>query len=300
MRNTAFLNSQLEIRNPQLESFMATRAKAFFIIPERITPTDETVADWRDSTKNKAGKTDRNRKAKLANDGDYQTKLAQASSQKFRKLSDALAAGGYVSEHGRSGKEIGYTQEANLMNSFEKYQAGWDYQFETQDGVEARRYKEGVDRGTDSWSKKMADSTLRLTGDRIRLIGVAPLTVLFLTGDEQTTGLLREGDQILEGGPVDVTRPGLRQAFRSGLVSKLVQAGVTIVKSKFDTNVMLSANTIINDFINGLQSAAFVNFQPTVDPAKSYCLFIRDGATFKLEINVVTPYRKGEVNIPLG
>ncbi|MFH1231035.1 MAG: hypothetical protein V1709_06005 [Planctomycetota bacterium] len=268
---------------------MATvKAKAFFIIPEQITPMDDTTADWRDTTKNKASKADSHRKMKLPDEGAFQSKLAQASAQKFKKLSDVLDAGGYVSEHGRSGAEIGHMQEANLMEAFGKYETGWNYQFETVDGVEAKRYKEGVDKGTDSWSGKVAKTTFRLTGD-IRALGVAPLTVLFLTGDEQTAGFLREGDQILEGGPVDVTRPGLRQLFRSGLLNKLVQAGVIIAKSKFDPDVILAANTVINDFIKGLQDAAFVNFQPAVDPAKSYCVFIRDGATFKLEIQVVTP-----------
>jgi len=271
---------------------MATiKAKAWFIIPEGIRPTDDTVADWRDSTKNKAAKANSHRKQKLPDEGAFQTKLAQASIPKFRKMADALNAGGYVSEHGRSGREIGYMQEANLMdpNAFDKYEAGWDAQFETVDGIEAKRYKEGVDRGTDAWSDKMSKSTLRMTGDRIRAVGAAPLAVLFLTGDEQTVGLLRGGDQIAEGGPVDVTRPGLRQAFRSGLLNKLVQAGVIIAKSKFDTDVILAANTVINDFVKGLQSVAYVNFQPTIAPANSYCMFIRDGAEFRLEIQVVTP-----------
>lgn len=249
---------------------------------------EETSADWRDTTKSKSSKTDSHRKLKLANDGDYQSKLAQASAQKYRKLADALTAGGYVSEHGRSGKEIRYMQESNIMESFDKYQTGWEFQFETVDGVEAKRYKDGVDKGIDAWTEKMANSTLRLTGD-VRQVGVATLSVLFLTGDEQTVGLLRGGDQIISGGPVDVTRPGLRQMFKSGLLAKLVQAGILIVKSNFDTDVMLAQNTVINDFINGLQLAAYTAFQPTIDPLKSYCLFIRDGATFKLEINVAMP-----------
>ena len=267
---------------------MSTIAKAFFIVPIRITPMEETTADWRDTTKSKSSKADSHRRLKLANDGDYQSKLAQASAQKYRKLADALTAGGYVSEHGRSGKEIRYMQESKIMESFDKYETGWDFQFETIDGVEAKRYKDGVDKGIDAYGDGVAKTTLRFTGD-VRQVGVATLSVLFLTGDEQTVGLLRGGDQIIAGGPVDVTRPGLRQLFKSGLLAKLVQAGILIVKSNFDTDVMLAQNTVINDFVNGLQVAAYVAFQPTVDPLKSYCLFIRDGATFKLEINVVMP-----------
>lgn len=266
------------------------KAKAWFIIPEENRPTDETVADWRDTTKNKAGKADSHRKQKIPDAVAFQGKLAQASIPKYRKMAAALNAGGYVSEHGRSGREIGIMQDANLATSdaFDKYQAGWDAQFQTVDGEDAKLYKQAVDRGTDAWSNKVSKSTLRLTGDRIRAIGAAVLGVLFLTGDEQTAGLMQDG-QIVEGGPVDVTRPGLKQAFRSGLVNKLVQAGVIIAKSKFDTAVMLAANTVINDFVKGLQSAAFVNFQPTIAPANSYCMFIRDGAEFRLEIQVVTP-----------
>jgi hypothetical protein len=101
--------------------------------------------------------------------------------------------------------------------------------------------------------------------------------------------MMPPGAQILQGGPVNVADTGLRTALKAGLMQKLVQAGVLISASKYDSAVVLEQNTIINRFIKGNQSSTYVDFQPTVDPAKSYCLYIVDGNSMRLEIQVVTP-----------
>jgi hypothetical protein len=101
--------------------------------------------------------------------------------------------------------------------------------------------------------------------------------------------MLREGDQILEGGPLNIARPGLRTALKAALIQKLTQAGILILAGNFDPATILAQNTVINDLLKGMQSGIYVDFQPTIDPAKSYCLFIVDGSNLRLEIQVVTP-----------
>jgi hypothetical protein len=277
------------VRQKEVIYMTTIKAKAFFIVPEGVMPPEDSIIKWRDMLKNTATLINDRRQRKIKDEYDYQTKLAQPSAQEYKSISDALTASGFESKHGKSGKEIGDMQEKNAMNSYEKYDAKLAYQFETVDGVEAKRFKEAVDTGTDLWAERVNKTTMRFTGDRIRAFGIGPLAGYFLTGDKRAVGMLREGDQITEGGPVNVARFGLRTALKAGLIQKLTQAGVLILASNFDPITILAQNTIINDFISGLQKAAYVAFQPTVDLTKSYCLFIRDGATLKLEIQVVAP-----------
>ena len=72
-------------------------------------------------------------------------------------------------------------------------------------------------------------------------------------------------------------------------MQKLVQSGVAIVLSGFDSGVIGAHNALINDFLKGVQDAAFVEFQPLLLPDKSFCRYeLTDGVLY-LNIQVVTP-----------
>jgi len=267
-------------------------AKAVFVGREVMSVREDQIIRWRDNSKNAATYANQRRKEQLPNPDAFQGKLAQASSQEYRKIANILDAAGFESKKGKTGRDIGNTQENRLMNSFDKYQAGLEYQHETLDGVESKRFKDAVDKGTDAYGDGVAKTTMKFTGDKITGRGISALAGYFLTGDKRVEGMLRTGDKITSGGPVNVARLGLASSLKSGLAAKLTQAGVLILESNYDTVTIDAQNGIINDFIKGLQKAAYVDFQPTIDLTKSYCVFFRDGGespTLKLEIQVVTP-----------
>lgn len=117
----------------------------------------------------------------------------------------------------------------------------------------------------------------------------APIAAYWLTGDKRVEEMLRAGDTITAGGPLNVAQVGFRTFLKAGLIQKLVQAGVVIVRSGNDSAVIASQNGFINGFLKGIQDAAFAEFQPLDLPDKSFCRYeLTDGVLY-LNIQVVTP-----------
>ena len=259
-------------------------AKAFMVVPAGIEPSDSMSDGWADALKNAAPKLYARLRESVPDWERFQQKIADVSNQEWKGMLDPA----FRSKSERNATEISNMQLEKLKESFENWDAKLAYLFETVDGIEAKRFKERVDNSKDLWVKGVIRSTLRFTGDKVRGRGVAPWAAYFLTADKRAIGMMPPGSQVEQGGPVNVTRTGLRTVLKSGLMHKLVQAGVLIASAKYDPAVILEQNTRINDFIKGLQDAAYVGFQPTVDPAKSYCLYIVDGTEMRLEIQVVT------------
>ncbi len=248
--------------------------------------TDEMKANWLNGLVNKATYLYQQLRAKITGPAKYEEMIGDSSNRKYTPMIDPS----FVSKSERSKTDIVTMQGANLKNSYNKWDTKLALSFETVDGVEAKHFKNQVNNSADTWSEQMGKKTLRMTGDKVRGRGPAAIAGYWLTGEPDASGMLREGaDVIISGGPVNVARAGLRTALRSGLTHKLTQAGILITESGFDSVVITALNTQINDFINGLQNAAYVAFQPTVDPLKSYCLFIWEAPIFRLEIQVVTP-----------
>jgi hypothetical protein len=261
------------------------KAKAFMDVPAGIEPTERMSEQWMDFMKEAAPDIYAKILEAIPDWGTFQSKMADVSNQEWKGLINPA----FKSKHERSSGNIINMQLEKFKEAYEKWAAKLAYIFETVDGVEAKRFKERIDNARDTWIQSVTRSTLRFTGDKVRGRGVAPWAGYFLTDDKRTVGMMPPGAQVLEGGPVNVADAGLRTALKAGLVQKLIQAGVLISASKYDPAVVLEQNTTINRFIKGLQSSTYVDFQPTVDPAKSYCLYIVDGTNLRLEIQVVTP-----------
>jgi len=260
-------------------------AKAFMEVPAGIEPSDSMSEGWAEALKNAAPKLYARLREAVPDWEKFQQKIADVSNQEWKGLLNPS----FRSKSERNITDISNMHLEKLKESFENWDAKIAYLFETVDGVEAKRYKERIDNAKDLWVKGVIRSTLRFTGDKVRGRGVAPWAAYFLVDDKRAIGMMPPGAQVLQGGPVNVTRVGLRTVLKSGLMHMLVQAGVLIASAKYDPAVVLEQNTRLNDFINGLQSATYVAFQPTVDPAKSYCLYIVDGNSMRLEMQVVKP-----------
>lgn len=261
------------------------KAKAFMDVVAGIEPTEEMGEQWAESLKEVAPDMYRKLLEAVPDWGTFQAKMADVSNQEWKGLINPA----FMSKHERSSGNIINMQLEKFKEAYDKWAANVARAFETVDGVEAKRFRDKIDSAKDAWINGVVRSTLRFTGDRVRGRGVAPWAGYFLTDDKRVVGMMPPGAQILEGGPVNVADVGQRTALKAGLIQKLVQAGVLISASKYDPAVLLEQNTAINRLIKGLQSSTYVDFQPTVDPAKSYCLYIVDGTNLRLEIQVVTP-----------
>ena len=260
-------------------------AKAYMEVVAGVEPTDKMSDQWANFLKEVAPDIYSKLLEAVPNWETFQTKMADVSNQEWKGLINPA----FRSKSERSSGNIINMHLEKFKESYEKWLARITYAFETVDGVEAKRFKEKVDNAKDNWIKAVTRTTLRFTGDKIRGVGVAPWAGYFLTNDKRAIGMMPPGAQVEKGGPVNITRTGLRTFLKAGLTQKLVQAGILIAAAKYDPDVVLEQNTELNDFIKGLQSSTYVDFQPTVDPAKSYCLYTVDGNNMKLEIQVVKP-----------
>jgi hypothetical protein len=254
-------------------------------IPNVQPISDEMANRWANRLSDSATHLHQQLRTRIPDAGEFEKLLADGSSKKWRPMIDP----GFVSKSERTSGDIIVMQGANLKDAYDKWDAKVALAFETVDGVEAKRFKDQVQNSKDNWVTQVETKTLRLTGDKIRGLGAAPISGYWLSGDLRASGLLRENtDEVLKGGPVNIARTGLRTMLKAGLIQKIIQSGVLITKAGYSPAVVTQHNTVINDFIKGLQDPAYVDFQPTVDPLKSYCVFIWEEPLFRLEIQVVT------------
>lgn len=252
------------------------------IVPETLPPSDGMVEQWRDTLKNSATRLNQKRQLAIPDQGKFQTKLAAPAGLEWAKMIDPT----YRSKSELSADEIKTAHIKNLMSAYDKWELGLAMAFETVDGVEAKRFKDAVDNKTDSWADGVTRKTLRFTGDKTRGRSVAPIAAYWLTGDKRVEEMLRAGDTVTSGGPLDVTKTGFRTFLKTGLVQKLVQSGVSIVRSEGDSAIIDAQNELINEFLKGVQDAAFENFQPLNLSDKSFCRYEIENGVLYLNIQV--------------
>jgi len=225
-------------------------------VPEHVEVAADMVARWAGNLKNAAH--------------EYRPMIDPA----FRSKSD------------RSSKDITDSQAANLQTAFNNWNDKINRAFATVDGVDAKGFKEQVDASKDRWALKVGEKTLRLTGDKIRGRGVAPIAAFYLVGDDRAKAWLREGD--LGGGdPYNIARAGERVALKAAIQQRLIQSGQMIINSKFDATTILNQNTVNTALLNGLRDPAKCDkFVLTPVANKCWCIWAMDDTFLYLYVQV--------------
>jgi hypothetical protein len=218
---------------------------------------------------------------KIKNKGDYIDKMATPASHVIPQIFQP----GFVTKGERSYTDIVNLHSQNAAISYKKYKKGLEYQFETVDGVPAKRYIDAVNSKSANWTDKVEKKTLRFTGDKIRGRGVAPFAGYWLTGYPLAAGMLTEGDELVVGGPFNVVIAGQRNAFKSGLQMTLVQAGSMIDASGFNAAIMAAQNDRINHLIQSAIDPG-LGLVPFATGAESHCDYQLVDGLFKLEIKI--------------
>jgi len=253
-------------------------------IPDFHPASEEMTKRWVKGTIDNAVFACKQLRSRIPDRGAFEKVVADGSIKKWQPLIDS----NFVSESERSSRDIMILQGANIKTAYNKWDNKVAHLYEPINGEEAMRFKEKVHRCRNLWANQVQRKTLRMTGDKVHGVGAGPIAAYWLTGLLKASGLLRENsDEVLKGGPVNVVSENMRTNFRAALVPKLTQSGVLIINSGYAPETIKHQNTVINDFISGLQRNSYAEFQPTIDPAKSYCVFIWEEPLFRLEIQVV-------------
>jgi hypothetical protein len=262
-----------------------TIAKVTMPVPAGVYPTAKMEAQWVRRFQLSAMSIFRKMLLSVPDWQAFQQKIADVSQEAWDGFIHPL----FISKRGHTARDISNLRIENLKDekAYKKWLLKVTHAFETVGGVEAKRFKEKIERTAHLWVKGVIKSTMRFSGDKVRGRGVTAIAGYFLAGDKRTVGMLPPGAQITNGGPIDVTRRGLKSALKAGLVPKLVQAGTMISSAKYDAAVVLEQNTEINEIIKSVQDPAYAEFKPVVSDDNSYCLYIVEGANMWLEIQVV-------------
>ena len=181
--------------------------------------------------------------------GDEETfirRLVKPSEDGYRPLIDST----FVSRSERSSQNIRSARRENLVQSFPKWKVGLNKAFETIDGVVGKFFRDKVAAAKDRWALKMGSGMLRLTGDKIRGLGPAPVAAYYLVGDNRAKDWVGPAGTA-DGEPYNIARDRQRTAFKAALLNRLVQGGLMIIKSEFDSTEITDQNTINRDLLNG-------------------------------------------------
>lgn len=168
----------------------------------------------------------------------------------------ALVDDEFISKRGLDREELIAHHAANLSRSYDKWLTKLTHLYETVEGVPAKRFKELVAANREGFLKGVAERTLPFTGTGVNGRGPAPLATLWLTGNPTVVGMLRHSDRVLEGGPYLVAPKRKRSGLKAMLNQRLIQAGITIIKSNFDLGVIARQNQLTDEQVQGFVDPA--------------------------------------------
>jgi len=134
--------------------------------------------------------------------------------------------------------------------------------FATVDGVFAKAFKDRVNNSKDRWAIGVANSVLRITGDKIRGM-VIPQVVYWMTGDPLANKMTKHME-VIGGGPYDFTKAGLRQQFRTAVTNLLISAGMNILKADMEAGEIAAQNARLVDLANAFADATVTPVKPFV------------------------------------
>jgi hypothetical protein len=157
----------------------------------------------------------------------------------------------------------------------------------TVDGVVAKVFKDKVLAAKDRWALKVGAGTLRMTGDKIRGRGPAPIVAFYLVGDNRAKDWVGPAG-ISDGEPYNIARDRERNSLKAAVLNRLVQGGLMIIKAGFDTAEILAQNTVNTAQLNGLRDPAKCDAFVAVPAAdKCFCAWKKDDeGNFILHVQV--------------
>jgi len=245
-----------------------------------VTP-QRVIEQWAEGLKNNAARINAKRKARIPDATAFNARLATASIASYKDVLNPA----FKSRAGLSKTIIEANQASNLRRSWKKYNSQIEHAFETVDGVEAKRFKDAVDRGAEEFAEGIAARTLPFTGVRAEGLGLSAIAALWLTGNKTVEGYLRAGDSVLEGGPYLIAPHEKKPSLKAMLNQRLIQVGANIVKFEFVPSLMTELNQTTCELVQGFVNPA-LDLVPFVAGGDSHVDYILVDSVLKLDIKI--------------
>ncbi|MBI4711816.1 MAG: hypothetical protein HY762_00685 [Planctomycetes bacterium] len=250
-------------------------------IPLNVEPAGDMPDKWAEGMTGNAIRIRDRVLEVLPFDGEYQSKLAEPSDQKWKPM----VAPGFVSEAGKNQLNIQRAHYKGTMDGFDKFLQNYEAAFATVDGVVAKYFKEKVNNAKSRWAQRAAATVLRITGDRIRGL-IAPQVIYWMTGDKRANKMTKHME-VVTGEPYDFTATGLRQQFRSALSSLLTSTGITIFKADMEAAEIAAQNARLVSLANRYSAVGVKPFVVGGGPTDSLLQYEFADPEFKLHARIV-------------
>ncbi|MEW6025720.1 MAG: hypothetical protein AB1599_00290 [Planctomycetota bacterium] len=259
------------------------RTKLIVPVAALITPHSDMSEKRVSGLINNAETINNRRKERIGNDGTFGQVIATPAADKFKNRVNFPTS----TQGDRDAADIYTMHRGKILRSYDKYNDGLDHAFEEVDGVYAKRFKDAVTAKQSNWDEEAARGTLRFTGSRARGRQVASVMGYWLTGDIQATQRLPDGSQVLDGGPYDISSNGLRATLRAALTQLLIQTGVIINESGFDSAMLTKHNGRIKDALERMSDPAkATDWVAAITADKSYCVWYVEDGQLKLQTQI--------------
>jgi len=230
----------------------AVVSKVQLYVPFSSPPVQRIIDKWVNRLKDEATSIFQKIQLRIPNETEFQNVLAQVSSASWAPMISPT----FFSRAGVPAAEIISNQATNLKESFGKYIKKLTHIFETVDTVEAKRFKEVVDLMQADFAAGIAKRTLPFTGTKIEGRSAATIAPLWLVDDVRASGLIRNSDEVLQGGPKRICSLQAVPTLKAALQDRLVQAGNNIVKANFLAGTFTAENDTTNAILNGFRDPA--------------------------------------------
>ncbi|MEW6025686.1 MAG: hypothetical protein AB1599_00115 [Planctomycetota bacterium] len=241
-------------------------------VPESAEPAGDMPDRWAEGLKRAAEIMNDRRQAKIPDDATFIKDIATPSTKGY----GPYVPPGFISKSDRTDSGIRGTHAKNIVTAYSKWNEKINDVFATKDGVVARDFKARVDNAKDRWALKVMAKTLRLTGDRIRGRGVAPIAAFYLVGDERAQGWISSGD-FADGMPYDIAKSRQRVALKAAVQQRIIQGGLMVINQDFKPEALQEENLVNTELLNGMRDPAKCDvFVTTPASDKCFCVWAQD------------------------
>jgi len=260
---------------------MAVVSHVILAVGWPLESPDRIGEKWVESLKGNAIRLYKNLIARIPDSIKFQDRIAGPASQGFADFVNPA----FISRKGDKKSNIVDSQGTNLREAYQKFVQGLNYAFETVDGVDAKRFKEKVEKAQAKYLAGYARRMLLMGGTKREGRGPAVLAGFWLVSDRRVVGMLREADRVLQGGPYQVCLTENRSAFKAALIERLIQAGIRIIKSNFSATVLSEENTQNNQLVQSLINPG-LGLVPFAPGGESRIDFVTEHDQLFLEVQV--------------
>ncbi|MFA5794242.1 MAG: hypothetical protein WC980_04160 [Candidatus Brocadiia bacterium] len=235
-----------------------------------VAPNREVAGDmpdrWVEGLSNNTGRIYDRLTAKVPDDGTFFDTLANPSTNGYEDVLNPA----YRTRGGRTTDIIKAMKHQKMAKAYERWFSRLTQKMSANNG---QAFKTEVANAKDWWAIKASETTLRLTGDKVRGRGPAPVATFWLVGDRRAKSWVPVGD-FLDGSPYSIARDGEEPALKTALQQKLIQGGLFVDFTGNNAAVIAAQNGLNVSLLNGFRDTAKCDiFVTTTGADKCFCLW---------------------------